>query len=83
MLCMRWMLVSLLKMNERAGGLDQPFEIIGIGRFRLEPELLENVVCFVITLLVPAMEKGAVKRVACNVSLVRVHSVAAELGQQL
>ena len=70
-------------MNERAGGLDQSFEIIGIGRFRLEPELLENVVCFVITLLVPAMEKGAVKRVAGNVSLVRVHSVAAELGQQL
>jgi len=82
-LCMRWMLVSLLKMDERAGGLDQPFEIIGIGRFRLEPQLLENVVCFVITLLVPTMEKGAVKRVACNVSLVRVYSVAAELGQQL
>ena len=54
------MLELLLQMHKRARGLDQALEIMRIvGRDRLvQPNLLENVVRFVVTLLVPALEKG-------------------------
>ena len=54
----------LLQMNKGAGRLDQAFEIlriVGSGRL-LEPDLLENIVRFVVTLLVPAAKKRAVIR---------------------
>ena len=54
----------LLQMDERAGGLNQAFEIlrvVGSSR-RLEPDLLENIVRLIITLLVPAAKKCAVIR---------------------
>ena len=61
---MRRMFELLLQMNKRAGGLNQPFEILRVvRRDRLpEPDLLENIVRFIVTLLVPALEKGAVIR---------------------
>ena len=48
-------------MNEGAGGLNQTFEKIIIRRVFLEPDLLQNIVGFVILLLVPALEISAVK----------------------
>ena len=52
----------LLQMDESAGGLDQTFEVLPVLRRDriVQPHLFENVVRFVITLLVPALEKGAV-----------------------
>ena len=49
-------------MNEGAGGLDQALEILRIlGSDRaLEPDLLEDIVRFIVTLLVPAAKIGAV-----------------------
>jgi hypothetical protein len=52
----------LLEMNKGAGGLDQAFKILGIigSGGLLEPNLLENIVRLIITLLVPAAKKRAV-----------------------
>ena len=62
MLRMRRMLKLLLQMDESAGGLDQPFEILRIVRSRrsLEPDLFEDIVRLVVLLLVPAAKKRAV-----------------------
>ena len=83
MLRVRWVFESLLKMNESAGRLDQAFEIIRITRFRFQPKLLENVMSFVITLCVPAMEKRAVKGVVCNVCQVQIDIVTTQFGHKL
>ena len=83
MLRVRWVFESLLKMNESAGRLDQAFEVIRITRFRFQPKLLENVMSFVITLCVPAMEKRAVKGVLCNVCQVEIDIVTTQFGHKL
>ena len=83
MLGVRWVFESLLKVNESAGRLDQPFEIVRIARFGLEPKLLENIMRLVITLFVPATEKRAVKGVVCDVCLARIHIVTGQLGHKL
>src|SRR4051794_28263877 len=54
--------VVMLQMHEAAGRLDQSFEVVGVLRFRLEPQVLEDVMCFVVALLVPATEKAAIAR---------------------
>jgi hypothetical protein len=53
-------------MNKGAGSLDQALEILGVvGRGRLlEPNLLEDIVRLIITLLVPAAKKRAVIRMS-------------------
>jgi len=58
----RRMFELLLEMNKGAGSLDQALEIlriIGSGCL-LEPNLLENIVRLIISLLVPALKKRAV-----------------------
>jgi hypothetical protein len=50
-----------LQMNKRAGGLDQALEKICIRRFGVEPELLQDIVRFIVTALVPALKISAVK----------------------
>ncbi len=80
---MRWVFELLLKMNESAGRLDQPFEIVRIARFGLEPKLLENVVRLVIPLFVPATKKRTIKRMVCDVCLVRIDTVTGQLGHKL
>ena len=54
----------LLQMNKSAGGLDQALKVLRVGGSsrRLEPDLLENIVGFIVTLLVPAVKKRAVIR---------------------
>src|SRR5437773_12581243 len=83
MLRVRWVFESLLKMNESAGRLDQAFVIIRITRFRFQPKLFENVMSFVITLCVPAMEKRAVKGVVCNACQVQIVIVTTPSGHKL
>ena len=59
---MGWMLELLLEMDKRPRRLDQALEILRILRRDriVEPHLFENIVRFIITLLIPALEKRAV-----------------------
>ena len=43
----------LLQMHKATRGLDQPLEIIRVVRFRAQPEMLQDVVRFVVALLIP------------------------------
>ena len=79
----------LLQMDESAGSLDQALEVLRIagGRRPLEPNLLENIVRFVVLLRVPAVKKRAVIRMVgdraatgfCLAAFQRLH----ELGNSL
>src|SRR5260370_37670722 len=69
-------------MDERAGRLNQPCEEIFIGRIRFEPKLLENIVRLMITLLVPALKKSAIKRMLCDVRLVWIDLFNSQLRHQ-
>ena len=67
----------LLQMNERAGGLDQAFEILRVLRRDriVQPYLFENIVRLVIALLVPAPEKRAVIRMGCDARAPRFRGI--------
>ena len=69
MLWMQGMFESLLKMNESAGGLDQPLEKICVARFRREPKLFQDIVRLVIAHFVPTTEKRDVKRMLSEISV--------------
>ena len=56
-------------MNEGSSRLDQAFEEIRVTGARFQPKLLENIVRFIITLLVPAPEKRAIKWMSCDIGL--------------
>ena len=81
MLSMRRMFEVLLQMNECASGLNQSFEIIGIGRFGAEPELFQEIVRLIVLLLVPASKKRAIIRVFFHLCLVGTHTFASRVGQ--
>ena len=49
-------------MNERARGLDQSLEKIVVGSVGIEPEMLQHVVRFVVSLIVPTPKIGAIER---------------------
>jgi len=59
------MLELLLQMDERSGRLDQSLEKLRVLRRDriVQPNLLQDVVRFVITLLVPALKERAIVRV--------------------
>lgn len=63
---MRWLLEVFLQVNETAGGLDQSLKEIRIAAAGFEPELLEHVMRFVVTLFIPALEKPAIIRMICH-----------------
>src|SRR5437762_5272954 len=67
-LWMQGMFESLLKMNERAGGLDQPLEKICVMRVGVQPKLLKHIVRLVIAHFVPTTEKRDVKRMLSDIS---------------
>jgi hypothetical protein len=52
--------ILLLQMNKSACCLDQTFEVIRILGLRPKPKMLEDVVRFVIALLIPAPEESQV-----------------------
>ena len=80
---MRWVFELLLKMNESAGRLDQPFEIVRIARFGLEPKLLQDIMRLVIMFFVPAVEKRTIKWVSCDVRLAWIDIFPSQLGHPL
>jgi hypothetical protein len=55
------MLKIFLEMNKRARRLNEPFEKVGIARICFQPQLLQNIVRFVIALFIPAVKKRAIK----------------------
>ena len=69
---MRRMLELLLEMDERPRGLDQALEILRILRADrvVQPNLLENIMRFIVTLFVPALKEGSI------VGMVRHQSAA-------
>ena|SRR5215212_1691495 len=83
MLCVQRVLISLLQMHKSAGRLDQSFKKIGVTRIGFQPELFQDVMRFVIALFIPAMKKGAVKRLVCDVFLVQMAFVASQVGYKL
>jgi hypothetical protein len=78
----RRMFEPLLQMNEGTGRLNQALKKIGVAGIRFQPELLENIVRFIITLLVPAPKKGAIKWVLCDIGLGQIDLVCAKLGHK-
>ena len=83
MLRVRRMLESLLKMNERAGRLNQPLEEVSIRRFGAEPKLFQDIVRVVVALFVPATKKPEVIRVSHHSCLVWVDIFPSRVGQPL
>ncbi len=91
--CVRWVFEIFLQMHERARSLNQSFEKIIIVGVAIEPNLLQNVVRLVVTLLVPAAKKRTIKRMARHVARksrlrgtgygARVDIVAFELAHKL
>ena len=58
----------LLQMHKPASRLDQSLEIIRVFRFGLQPEMLEDIVSLVVTLLIPALEEPEITGVPGNFS---------------
>ena len=61
---MRRMFELLLQMDESARGLDQTFKVLRVLRRDriVQPHLFQNIVRFIVTLLVPALKKRAIIR---------------------
>lgn len=76
---MRRALELLLQMHKTARGLDQTLEIIRVVRFGAEPEMFEDIVRFVIPLLVPAAKKSGVARMLRDVVRLGIGRRAAQL----
>jgi len=77
------MLEVLLQMNEGASGLNQSFEILGVGRARVEPKLFQHIVRLIVLLLVPAIKKRTIIRVFFHLWLIRLHLFSSRVGQPL
>ena len=60
-LWMRRMFEVFLQMNECAGCLNKPLEEISVVRIRFQPQLLQNIMRFVVALFIPTTEEGAIK----------------------
>src|SRR5437879_13713824 len=60
-LCVRWVFKVLLEMDESARRLNQSFEEIVVLGVAIQPKLFQHIVRFVVTLLVPAAKKRAIK----------------------
>ena len=69
-------------MDKRAGGLNQSFKKIIVVTIAIEPNLLQHVVRFVVTLHVPAAKERAIKRVLRHVAG-KIDIVAFELAHEL
>ncbi len=84
---MHRLLEILLQMNKCAGRLNQCLEEIMVIRIGIEPKLLEDIMGFIVTLLIPTLEIGAVKRMMFDVDLrgidIRAHQIRDEARNPL
>ncbi len=81
-LCVRWMFEVLLEMDEGACRLNQSFEEIVVLGVAIQPKLFQHIVRFVVTLLVPAAKKRAIKWMGRYVAG-RIDLVAFKLADKL
>jgi hypothetical protein len=79
---MSWPPILLLQMDKAARRLNKPLEVIGVLRPGAQPEVLQDIVRFVITLLVPATKKTEITGVLCNFIRGRSHRPTAKLLDQ-
>ena len=77
-----WVFEILLEMDESARRLNQSFEEIVVFGVAIQPKLFQHVVRFIVTLLVPAAKKRAVKWMGRYVAG-RIDLVALELADKL
>jgi len=68
MLGVRRMLEMFLQVHECARRLDQALEKIIVGRVPVKPEMLQNIVRFVVTLVVPTSKVSAIERMVGDVA---------------
>ncbi len=80
---MRGSRVLFLQMHKPSRRLDQALEIIRVVRFRPQPKVLEDVVGFVVTLLIPAPEKPPVAGMLRDLVIRARDRRAAQLLDQL
>lgn len=78
----RRMLEIFLKMNERARSLDQSLEKTIVVALGVEPNLFQDIVGFVVTLLVPAPKIGAIKRMVGDLAG-KIGVVAFEVAHEM
>ena len=78
----RWVFEILLEMDESARRLNQSFEEIVLLGVAIQPKLFQHIVCFVVTLLVPAAKKRAIKWMGRYVAG-RIDLVAFKLADKL
>ncbi len=81
-LCVRWVFEVLSKMDESARRLNQSFEEIVVLGVAIQPKLFQHIVRFVVTLLVPAAKKRAIKWMGRYVAG-RIDLVAFKLADKL
>ena len=81
-LCVRWVFEVLLEMDESARRLNQSFEEIVVLGVAIQPKLFQHIVRFVVTLLVPAAKKRAIKWMGRYVAG-RIDLVAFKLADKL
>ena len=81
-LCVRWMFEVLSKMDESARRLNQSFEEIVVLGVAIQPKLFQHIVRLVVTLLVPAAKKRAIKWMGRYVAG-RIDLVAFKLADKL
>jgi len=79
---MSWPEVLLLQMNKTSRRLNQTFEVIGIIRFGAQPEMLEDVVRFVVTLFIPAAKETEIAGMPRNFLRCGIHRHAAQFLNQ-
>ena len=60
-LWMRRMFEVFFQMNKCACRLNKPLEEISVVRIRFQPQLLQNIMRFVVALFIPTTEEGAIK----------------------
>jgi hypothetical protein len=73
----------LLQMHKTTRRLNQSLEIIRVLRFRFQPEMLEDVVRFVITLFIPTAKKTDVTRMLGDFVRLGAGRCAAQLRDEL
>ena len=78
----RWVFEILLEMDEGARRLNQSFEEIVLLGVAIQPKLFQHIVRFVVTLLVPAAKKRAIKWMGRYVAG-RIDLVAFEFADKL
>ena len=72
-----------LQMNKGSGRLDQSFEIFCVVGSGLQPKMLEHIVRFVVTLLIPTTKKRAIIWMPRNIRGIRASRFRFELAHQL